>query len=324
MRDFAKLTLRLILLLGINAVLGWAVLCVHEAVLPDYAPWETDSRLLIMPENTYFGAAFLGTSHAYLFSRFKKNHAITESELGCTVFNMALPTGGGVRPARFYFETFLARGNRCDVLVYFLDPFVFFATGPNDGHKFVWFEPFRLRFFLRLALDSYPHAQLIDYVRSKFGPDWLFQHYEPLIEHTGRLTPADLDPGRIRMRRDSLYYQGLSDANFRRYRRDFTRIARRCEEEGIPLVVIIPPTLLGPEAGAGPVIAWLKQKQARFPFIFQDDVDVMPEPRYYYNLDHLNTKGVRYFMRHHVATVVKDARQGMGTGDAASRALVHD
>lgn len=305
MRTFAKLTLRLTLLLGMNAALGWAVLCVHEATLPDYAPWETDSRLLIMPEGTHYGAAFLGTSHAYLFSRFKKNHAITESELGCTVFNMALPSGGGVRPARFYFENFLAQGNRCDVLVYFLDPFVFFATGPNDGHKFVWFEPFRLRFLIRMALDGYPHAQLIDYIRSKFGPDWLFQQREPLIEHTGRLRPEDLDPERIRLRRDNLYYQGLSVAHFHRYRRDFVRIARRCEEEEIPLVVIIPPTLLGPEPGADMVLAWLKQEQARYPFTLHNDVNVMPEPRYYYNLDHLNTEGVRYFMRHFVAPVLE-------------------
>jgi len=301
MRDMIRLAVRLLALLGINAAAGWGLLCLHETSLPDYAPWETDSRLLIMPEDKHLDAAFLGSSRAYLFSRFQANHAITEAELGRTVFNMAMPSGGGVRPARFYFEEFLARGNRCDVLVYFLDPFVFFATGPNDGHKFVWFEPFRLDFFLRMARDGYPRAQLVDYLRSKFGRDWLFQRRELLVEHRSALTPNDLDPERIRMRRDHLYYQGLSDATFRRYRREFVRIAERCEREGICLVVIIPPTLLGAEPGAKALVDWLQEERKRVTFGFHDYVDAVPEPRYFYNLDHLNTEGVRRFMRGFVA-----------------------
>ena len=57
-----KLVVRLALLLGINAMLGLGVLYVHAASLPAYAPWESDSILLRMPDDEDFDLVFLGAS----------------------------------------------------------------------------------------------------------------------------------------------------------------------------------------------------------------------------------------------------------------------
>src|SRR5690606_36410579 len=119
-------------------------LALHAATL-HMANWETDARLLNMPSNASRDYVFLGSSHAYLLSRFRDNAEQTESILGGRVENLAMPSGGGLRPARLYLEEFLARGNRTREVIYFLDPFVFYSPGPNDQHKFVYFEPLQAR-----------------------------------------------------------------------------------------------------------------------------------------------------------------------------------
>lgn len=302
-----KLAARLFLLLGLNALLGLGILYGHRVTLPGYEPWESDSVLLRMPSAETFDLAFLGASHAYLFTRFEQNARITTQALDRSLFNMALPTGGGVRPARLYFEEFLSRGNRCDTLVYFLDPFVLFSTGANDAHKFVYFEPLELRFLARLLRDGYPKGQIATYVRSKFTADWLLQHPEPLKRHPRGLTTEDVDPERIAMRMRTLYLDGVRRANFDRYREEFLRIARGCREEGIQLVVIVPPTLLGPEPGAEMMDGWMAKIAPELGISFHDLSGALPEPALYYNLDHLNTAGVKRFMENFVRPILDEA-----------------
>ena len=167
------------ILAAINVLLGLLVLQVHDGRL-HYTPWETDSVLLCMPEDTAYDLVVLGASHAYLLSRFEEHHAMMEETLGMRTFNMAMPSGGGVLPARLYLETFLERGNTARHAVYFLDPFVFFSPACNEAHKLVYFEPFQFRFFWKLLRNGYPVRRLFTYLQSKFTYAWLFQPAQPL------------------------------------------------------------------------------------------------------------------------------------------------
>lgn len=282
-------------LLLINCLVGWGLLKAHESRL-HYAPWETDSVLLRMPTDESFGLAILGTSHAYLFSRFEKNHHIFEDTLGFPVFNMAMPFGGGILPARFYLETFFEQGNRTKTVVYFLDPFALYTPETNTGHKFVYYEPLHLKFLWKMARNGFPPGRIFTYVRSKFSVDWLFQRPEPLTFHTGSLAGQTLSPKLIQQRILSLYPDGMEEKNFHRYRRELLRIAALCEWEGVAFQVVIPPTLLGPEPGASSVLEWLTEMKGPYGFEVRDWCGAMADPQYYYNLDHLNTEGVRYLV----------------------------
>ncbi len=281
-------------LAGLNALLALALLSAHRTTL-DYAPWETDSVLLVMPEDEQFDLALLGASHAYLLSRFRKNHEVLEDTLGMRCFNMAMPTGGGIVPARLYLDTFYDRGNTARRVAYFLDPFVFYTVGANDAHKFVYFEPFDFGFLWRLVREGYPPRRILTYVRSKFSYSWLTQRASPLEMHPHALTASDVDPGRIAGRMGTLYVDGLEEANFQRYAGEFERIAERCRREGSAFYVIVPPTLLGPEPGAARVLGWLEEQRGKYGFEVHNLVNAMPQPRFYYNLDHLNTAGVDQF-----------------------------
>lgn len=295
-RAAARVLSRLALLGVLCTSLIWGVLAAHDATL-HFANWETDARLLNMPSNATRDYVLLGSSHAYLLSRFRDNAALTESILGGSVENLAMPSGGGIRPARLYLEEFLARGNQTKHVIYFLDPFVFYSPGPNDQHKFVYFEPLQARFLLRLIGDGYPPRQIFAYGRSKLSYGWFFQKAEPLIAHTGTVDEASRTPDRIALRMDSLYMDGLREAYFLRYATELERIMTLCESRDIPLDLVTMPTLLGPEPGDARMREWLTTMAATHLFRSVSFVDAMRDGQWFYNLDHLNTAGVEYFLR---------------------------
>jgi hypothetical protein len=305
-RAFARVLSRLALLAVLSAAVVWSVLALHATTL-DFKAWETDTRLLTLPYEATHDYVLLGSSHAYLLARFRDNAALTESILGGSVVNLAMPSGGGLRPARLYLEEYLARGNRAKEVIYFLDPFVFFSPGPNDQHKFVYFEPLQLRFLARLIADGYPPRQIFTYVRSKLSYNWLFQTPEPLLAHTGTVDATTHTPERVAQRMDSLYMDGMEEHHFLRYAEELERIMAHCEAHGMRLSLVTMPTLLGPEPGAARMQAWLAEAQSRHTFRTVDFVDALPDGKWFYNLDHINTAGVEQFL-HTVLKPWLDAR----------------
>ncbi|MCF6287010.1 MAG: DUF1574 domain-containing protein, partial [Candidatus Hydrogenedentes bacterium] len=270
-----KLLLKGMLFLALNAALSVVVLHLHASTLTT-VPWETDSVLMAMPSSAHTDLIFLGTSRTYLLSRFREHHEMVEKTLGRNVFNMALPQGGGITPARFYLETFWEQGNTTDRIVYFLDPFVLYSPGANENHKFVYFEPFRIAFLAKLVRNHYPYRRIITYVRSKFSAAWLFRKPRPLIHHIAALSESEYTEERIALRLDSLYPDGLPEDVFATYTAEFEHIIALCEKHDTPLTVIVPPTLLGPEPGHDAMIAWLRKLAEKGGIAVRDWVEAMP------------------------------------------------
>ena len=299
-RFLLRATVFLAINLAVAAVYLTAVDCAHH-----YEPWETDSILEVMPRSTHFGAVILGTSHAYTLSRFRDNHQLLEKELGMSVFNMAIPAAGGARPSRLYLEEFLARGNTAEYLLYFVEPFVFFSPGDNDQHKFVYYEPLRPGFLLRLIRDAYPWPRIFTYMRSKFSAEWLFQKPELMIRHDYRLT-GPIDPERVRKRLDSLYMEGMSNENFLHYSKELRRILLKAVNAKMGVYLLPPPTLIGHEPGMPSMEAFINQLQREFPSVtYRDLTFAIPEPEYFYDLDHLNTHGVEHVARDLIAPLLR-------------------
>ena len=94
----------------------------------------------------------------------------------------------------------------------------------------------------------------------------------------------------------------MKEENFLRFTGEFLRIADLCQANGIKLEVILSPTLLGPEPGTAQTLQWLEKSNR---FRVHDFVEAMPDPQYYYNLDHLNTAGVREFLTRWVKPVLQ-------------------
>jgi hypothetical protein len=287
----------------LNAALAIVVLKAHESTLR-YARWETDSNLLVMPESEHRDVVILGTSHAYVCARFQEHQAATERELDRTVFNMAIAQGGGIKPARFYLETYFEQGNTAEHVVYLIDPFVFFTAGSNEQHRFVYMEPFRLRFLAKMIRNGYHYQQIVTYFRSKFRSQWLFQKPDVLICHAKGYPPELVTPDRIAKRIKSLYPDGLQDDVFERYQREFLKIVARCKAQDVQLNVAVPPTLLGQEPGHAAVMTWLETLRARGDITLDDFSTAITDPQRYYNLDHLNLSGIEELMGQHLRPVL--------------------
>jgi hypothetical protein len=299
--------------LAVNAVLALAVLMIADRA-HHYEPWETDSLFEANPADEDYDLIILGTSRAYALSRFRDNHQYLEDTLDMNVLNLGLPTAGGVKPARCYFDHYLDAGVRPECVVYLIDPFVFYGVGPNEYHKFVYFERFDPGFLLRMAKAGMDWRRLLIYVRSKFTADWFFREAEPLIRHERKVSPPVSDEA-VAQRVKSLFLDGREEANFLRYADHFEAILARCKAAGIPVVVAYPPTLLGDDPAQTRMEKLLDDLEARYAFTRYDWANALRDPGLFYDLDHLNVWGVQRLVDDLLAPAVR--RQAADSGAAS-------
>ncbi len=301
-----RFTLKLGLLLGVNALVGLAVLTVLD-MGRSYEQWQHDSVLSVTPRNTDFDLVMLGSSRAKRLTRLKPNLECLERELAAKVLGMGSPFGGGIVPAKLYLGNFYDRGNRAKTVLFLLDPFILFSRGPNEGHKLVYFEPFRLSFLTRMILNGFDHRRIVTYVRTKFSLAWLTQAPSELGYYRKALTPEDLDPERLRMRMDSLYPDGLDEAHFNRYAKVLGEILEMCQRHNTRMVIAFPTTLLGPDPGRPKVLELLDEYAKRYDFEFYDFTDAVTDPGLFADYDHLNSMGVEYFVSNSLKHVLHSA-----------------
>lgn len=288
-----------VLLLLLNAVAG-VVLVFVLGWGGQLQPWETDSIFQGNRLEEEYGVVVMGTSRAYLLSRYEANQRALESGLGENVLNLALPAGGGIKPGFAYLSYCLDRGVKPKQLLLCLDPFVFFSRDCNENHKFVYFEAFRPGFFVTLVREGFPWRRLFVYVRNKFSLEWLLRTPAPLPRFDGAMESAP-GPDRIALRMDSLYLEGLEQETFERYAGYLDRILERCREEGIAVHVVTLPTQLGPERGQEALDAYLARLGERYVFTYDNWCGALPGAGLYYDLDHLNATGVERLVRELIA-----------------------
>ena len=303
---------RFILKLGLfvlmNASAGLAALALLDARY-SFEQWQTDSLLLSTPRNTDYDLVILGTSHARLLTRFKYNYEFLTRELDMRILNLAIPFGGGVLLEKMYFRNFFDRGNTAKTVLYFLDPYVFFSSLPNKYHKFVYYEPIRFSFLARMICHGMPFERVFTYIRSKFSWRWLTQ--KPILIAYDGIQMADygisMDPERMRARAESLYPEGLDETSYASYAPMLDEVIAMGRERGCRVIIVFPPTLLGPEKGASRVKQLLDACRERHAFEFHDLTDAVPEPDLYSDYDHLNSKGVELFITQHIKPILEGA-----------------
>jgi hypothetical protein len=299
-----RFIIKLFLIVGINVAIAMGILAVVDS-RRSFQQWETDSILYATPRNADFDFVCLGTSHARVFSEFKGNYDFIVRELGMTFFNLAVPFGGGILPGKMFLEYFFGKGNRTKSIILFLDPFMMFCDGSNRYHRFVFYEPFRPRFLTELIQNDIPIQQIITYVRSKFGRYWFAR--QPLVrERDPRVVkPKDNDAELAQKRTEILYPDGLEDATFRRYCADLVEILEMAKRHGSRMIIIFPPTLLGPELGAPWVLEFLDQCKSRFTFEFYDYTSALQDLSLFADHDHLNSKGVEHFAKKYLEPILR-------------------
>ena len=295
---------KLALLAAINIAVALAIITFVDA-RRSFRQWETDSILYVTPKNEAFDFVTLGTSRARIFSEFKGNYDFATRELGMKYLNLAIPFGGGILPEKMFLEYFFDHGNTAKTVVLFLDPFMLFSDAYNLQHRFVFYEPFRPSFLAGLLRNRIPIQQVITYVRSKFGLYW-FQRAATVKESDPRVAKhRENDAEMVRKRIASLYPEGLSEKAFERYAKDLAGIMDIAKRHEARLVIISPPTLLGPEPGAPKLAAFLNDCKARYTFEAYDYTNEMQDYAFFADHDHLNSTGFQFFVKTYIEPILR-------------------
>lgn len=288
--------------LGINLILLMGVLWLAREQDDDlfFHYSLTESVLNSLPENQTYDLLIMGSSHGRIFSR-GPNHRVVEGILGLRMANIAR-SAAGIIPENAYLDYFYAKGNRAGTIVYFLDPFVFSTDRWNERQFFLTEEPFEFGFLRQMIRHGIDPGILYAYVKSKFGHEWRKSHGVVRIDESFALQFRVEES--VRKRLDALYPDGYQKAVMETYipkLEETLSLARRHQSR---VVFILPATLLGEMPGHADLTAQLKRLEQQVPISWYDFSNEIRDPRLFYNHDHLNRRGVRYFTEHYLREVI--------------------
>jgi hypothetical protein len=263
--------------------------------------WNTESNGLIMPRAQSVDMVLLGTSHGRNFSRFS-NHQRTERLLHSEIVNLSRGGGAGIVPMLMDLKWFFDLGNRTQVVVYFIDPWVLYSSTWNENNfsqnpYFFKEEPFSFDYALRV-LKSGGKRAVAKYVREKLRIEWLL--YKPVSQPIDKTHVAFRDSALVKGRLAALYNQALSQENFRKYTAKLEELVQVSRSHDARLVFVVTPTLLAKEPGHDHMISMLKMLRTKYKTPFFDFSESIKEPHLYSDHDHLNTEGLELFISTHL------------------------
>lgn len=254
----------------------------------------------------------LGASHAMPLD-FQDFGARIEAETGRSMLNLAAP-GTGPLYHRFVAERYFAHHAAAGVLVV-VDSFGFYSDqwneqrfGDRDLLSRTPFDATTLRLLLRYVAAGVDPKAVLDYAtgfskinnHDRFEPD----KWEAETRFTRSARPSDLaDSERI----DYLYPEPPEAAGIRRYMDHLIALARTARRQNAKVVVVKPPLparfrtrLPNEDAFDNALREALNGEQ----IAFYDYSDVLPEPRYYFDPDHLNEEGTAWFLENHLRALL--------------------
>jgi hypothetical protein len=308
---------KLALFVLLNLAAQLALLAVMQKRMRHLENWQTEAVFRTIPRDRHYDLAVMGTSHGKTLSR-AGNHRLVEAELGKTFFNLSKGNGTGVLPGRLFLEYFYDRGNRADRLVYFIDAWAMASPKWNEKSFYLADEPVTLDILGRLSRGGISHEVLINYYKTKFSFNGWF-NTKPDAESGGRDDVIkNYGPDVVSNYIKTLYMDGFEEKTFERYAQEVARTIELAQTHGTQVIFVLYPTLLGDEPGLPALRRRLALFERRYGTPFYDFSTAIPELKYYYNAHHLNTSGVRLFVRKFLKPAL-DGKAGAGRAGVVAK-----
>lgn len=262
---------------------------------------------------TDYDWVILGASHAMTLD-FADLNAVMERETGLSILNLA-STGSGPLYNRFVLEQFL-RQHQAKHLLFVVDEFSFRSAEWNEGRfadaKLLRATPFKLdiaRGLVRYCRDEgVTPLAVLDYISgfSKINNRARFQRdqWEGEAQFDRVYRPS---PPMVKKRIDYLYPAPAAPDVVDRYMTEFADLVALAQQHGMQIVLLKMPTpeqfrVARPEDPAfTAAIAHLVSERS---LGFYDLSAALPEPRYYFDTDHLNRAGVTEFFGKHLKSIL--------------------
>ena len=248
-----------------------------------------------VPQNQTFGVTLLGTSHGRIFSR-NTNHQTVSAILDRTMINLS--QGGdraGLMNQQTYLRYFYARGNTAPVVVYFLDPYVFFNAGMDRNLKLYDGEPFDLGFYEVLL----QHPPTNEEILARYGNRRLLAPTltpsQSYISQNTKLVRTPIDESVMQKRIDSLYTTDYDEAEFEASIQTFLATVELIKSNKGQLIVMVPTTLFSAQKRDAHVIDAMEQLSVQRGFQFYNYAHAITDAKLYSDTDHLNEQGIQTF-----------------------------
>lgn len=281
---------------GINLSIATTYLHLFKPASPK-PPWETSSVLQTMPHHRHVGIVILGTSHARSLSGCSASAEAIENCLETTILNLA-KNAAGPMPLRLYTEEFYARGNSADTLIYFADPWAFYNPKWNEEHGFLMDEPLEPRFFAHCITAGRSKRQLFQNARRGFYNRAFEQHLNESNDCLGHM--PNVNPAFIEHRIDHLFDGPPSEKALSRYAEELTKLFSSVRAHNTRIIIATPPTLLGELPGMDAFVHTMESVANNFEAHYFNFTDIMQDPEFFIDHDHLNAHGVAHFAENHL------------------------
>lgn len=267
---------------------------------------------IITAERAAYDWIVLGASHAMPLD-FQDFGARIEAETGRTVLNLAA-TGTGPLYHRFVAERYFANHKTGAVLVV-VDSFGFYSAqwneerfGDRDLLARTPLDMTTLALYARYMAEGVDPRAVLDYAtgfskinnHDRFQPD----EWEAEARFTRSARPSDLaDEERIVY----LYPEPPTPTARSRYMADLVALVRRAQAAGADVVAVKLPlparfrAMLPDEEAFNRALREALDKEGAG---FRDYSDVLPEPRYYFDPDHLNRQGAELLLERYLGDLL--------------------
>jgi hypothetical protein len=271
------------------------------------------SRLFMIataPQPVY-DFVILGASHAMPLG-FEDVNEHLEGIAGGSVINLSIE-GGGIIPARFMLEYFLAK-HGAKTVVYVLDSFVFYSRQWNEERindpNLMKRAPFDSALMGCLWRHTYTRGLIPGYLSGFFKINDADRFKRDISDNEANKfervyrAKAMIDRPRLAY----LYPQNRDEALVTRYLAEFQKLAESLHERGINFVVLRPPlpdrvnqNLHGEESFNAEITKILEP----YGFQLHDFTHVANDDAYFFDTDHLNKSGVLTFIDSYLAPVLR-------------------
>lgn len=271
---------------------------------------------IVIQSNPQQDWIILGASHALPLD-FAGIEQEIEAETGTSILNLAA-VGTGPFVHRLIAERYFQDHDAGSVLIV-ADRFGFTAAdwneeriGDSDLLPRIPWDPKTLGLFWRALGDGLPVATLIDYAtgfskinnRDRLEPD----EWEGVDRFERRARPSALAD---RQRIEYLYPASISEQTVARYLDQLKQTVQLAQAHGARVVVVRPPVpgrfrKLEPEESAfnDRLDAMLQAQRVTL----HDFGDLLPEPKFYFDTDHLNRSGVEAWLQSGLAEILGNGR----------------
>lgn len=305
---------------AIGLLLYAAVFWVAEGLVQRFGHSNPFFKIATAPEAT-IDWVILGASHAMPLD-FADVNAALQRDTGLKILNLAAP-GTGPLYNRFVLEHFLAQHRARNVL-YVVDSFAFYSRTWNEDRfadaKLLARTPQQRAITWRLvqyaAHEGVAASAVLDYAtgfskinnRDRFKPD----RWEGEDQFDRNWRPS---PSAVKKRIDYLYPDKTTGAALDRYLGEFSELLALAREAGMRVVVVklpVPSLYRSQLPGEAQFDAALQRVLAPGGISYQDHSEALPEPRFYFDSDHLNRAGLTEFVKRHLKALLMGGAAGGG------------